>query len=52
MLAVDPLGAAFRDRIYGEAGPPYKGKAAREAIKDPAAFYRRLGMDVSTEPWR
>ncbi|MFI5351120.1 MAG: hypothetical protein ACHQ2Z_16370, partial [Elusimicrobiota bacterium] len=44
--------AAFRERIYGEAGTPYKGKPAREAIKDPAAFYRRLGMDVSTEPWR
>ncbi|MBI3297957.1 MAG: hypothetical protein HYZ75_07330 [Elusimicrobia bacterium] len=38
---------AFRDRIYGEAGPPYTGELAQASVRDPAAFYRGLGMEVS-----
>ena len=37
---------AFRDRIYGEAGPPYTGEFAQESVRDPVAFYRRIGMEV------
>ena len=42
---------AFRDRIFGEDGPPYTGPLAREAVKDAMAFYRRLGMSVQDSPW-
>ncbi|MBI5596199.1 MAG: hypothetical protein HY928_08950 [Elusimicrobia bacterium] len=37
---------SFRDRIYGESGPPYTGELARESVRDPIAFYRRIGMEV------
>ena len=42
---------AFRDRIYGEKGPPYFGDLAQECVRDPESFYRRLGMDVTAVPF-
>lgn len=39
---------AFRDRIYGESGPPYSGRYAQEAVRDASAFYRRIGMEVES----